>query len=282
MPAARTLGAADATGQITSNGDARRSAPLIVLTYAHAGGARLQSLLSAHPDLACTDGIGLLAACDQAAAAWRQADGRPQAPMSPLAAASVRALATAMISAVVARTGKRRWCETAAAERSAAETFLTLFPDTRFICLHRACPDVIFATLAASRWGLASPGYAAYTAAHPASTVAALAAWWADRARPVLNFEHAHPEACLRVRYEDLASDPAHTERGILKFIGLDGRVPWLPAPPDAADVGSRELSPADAPGCGADLPVAQIPPVSLAQVNALHARLGYLPLQEN
>jgi Sulfotransferase family len=258
---------------------AGRSDPVIVLTYGYAGGARLQSLLSAHPALACTTGTGLLAACDQAAAAWRQAEGRP-GTLSPLAAASVRALATALMSAIVARAGKRRWCETAAAERGAAETFLALFPAARFVCLHRSGPDVIYATLQASPWGLAGPGFAGYTASHPGSTVSALAAWWAAHAGSVLAFEQDHPQACLRVRYEDLVTDPVGAERDILAFLGLDARFAALPELP--GDDGPEPAGPtgADALGCGADLPVGQIPPPLLAQVNTLHARLGYPPLE--
>ena len=184
------------------------------------------------------------------------------------------------MTSIVARAGKRRWCETAAAERSAAETFLALFPAARFVCLHRACPDVIYSTLQASPWGLAGPGFAAHTAAHPGSTVAALAAWWVAHAAPVLAFEQDHPQACRRVRYEDLAAEPARAERDILAFLGLDAQALTLPDLPgdDAPD--PAPLAGADAPGCGADLPAGQIPPQLLAQVNNLHARLGYPPLQ--
>lgn len=256
-----------------NDADASGSAPVIVLTYPHAGGARLQALLSMHPALACTTGTGLLAACDHAAVAWRQIDGRPRAPMSQLAVSSVRGLATTMMMAVMARTGKRRWCETAAAERSAAETFLTLFPGTRFVCLHRSCPGVIVATLSASRWGLAGAGYAAYTAAHPASTVAAMAGWWADHASAVVAFEEAHPESCLRVRYEDLTAEPGQSERDILEFLDLDAWGPWLPelAAEDGKKIAADNIS-ADRE----DLPVGQIPAPLLAQINDLHARLGY------
>lgn len=262
-----------------SDGDGQQ-APVIVLTYGFAGGTRLESLLSGHPALACTTGTGLLAACDQAAAAWRQADGRGQGPLSPLAAASVRSLAAGVISAITARAGKRRWCETAAAERSAAETFLALFPGTRFVCLHRACPDVVYAVLRASPWGLSGPGFAAYTTAFPASTPAALAAWWTGHAGPVLAFEREHPQSCLRVRYEDLAADPARAERDILGFLGLEPQWPALPDLPGGSDPAPDGLTGGDAPGCGADFPAGQIPAPLLAQVNDLHAQLGYPPLE--
>jgi hypothetical protein len=262
-------------------GDDGQSAPVIVLTYAMAGGARLRPILSAHPALTCTTGSGLLAACDQAASAWRQAEGREQRPLSPLAAASVRSLATGLMSAIVARSGGRRWCEIATPQITAAQTFLEVFPGTRFVCLHRACPDVIYAVLqATSPWGLAGPGFSPFVAAYPASTVAALAGWWLSHTGPVLAFEREHPEACLRVRYEDLAEDPGRTERDILQFLGLDQQFPELPELPGDSDPAQAGQAAADAPGCGAGLPAERFPPGLLAQVNELHAELGYAPLK--
>jgi hypothetical protein len=110
--------------------------------------------------------------------------------------------------------------------------------------------------------------------------VAALAAWWAGHAGPVLAFEQDHPQACLRVRYEDLAADPVRAERDILTFLGLDAHILALPEFPGDDGPDPAGLTGADAPGCGADLPAGQIPPPLLAQVNNLHARLGYPPVR--
>ncbi|MGH3171511.1 MAG: sulfotransferase, partial [Trebonia sp.] len=213
---------AQARGGTPEDG-AARNAPVVVLTYGNAGGRRLQSLLESQPELTCTTSTGVLAACEQAAAAWRQVEKRPAKGLSPLAVKSVRVMATQMITAVTVRSGRPRWCELAAAEPSAAEAFLQVFPGTQFVCLHRSCPDLIAAVLLASPWGLSGAGFAPYVATYPGSTVAALAAWWAARVWPVLDFERAHPGACLRLRYEDLAEDPDATLNGIRAFLGLGG-----------------------------------------------------------
>jgi len=254
----------------------RRAGPVIVLTYGYAGARHLQQLLQDQPELAATSATGLLAACDQAASAWRQAEQRPERVLSPLAKNSIRALASAMMTTIAARAGRPRWFETSAAEPSAAETFLDLFPGTRFVCLHRACPDVIYATLQASPWGLAGQAYAEYTPSYPGSTVAALAAWWVGHAGSILAFEQEHPAPCMRLRYEDLAADPVRTEREIGEFLGLKSEVPVLPELPGDP---RQALTGADAPGCGAGLPAGQIPAGLLAQVNELHRQLGYPPL---
>jgi hypothetical protein len=269
--------ARDPAGVSANHDGSRRADPVIVLTYGHAGARHLQQLLQDQPELAATSGTGLLAACDRAASAWRQAERRSQRVLSPLAKTSIRALASAMMVSITSRAGRPRWFETAAAEPSAAETFLDLFPGTRFVCLHRACPDVIYATLQASPWGRAGPVYAAYTASYPGNTLAALGAWWADHAGPILAFEREHPKACMRLRYEDLVADPVLTGQQVRDFLGLEEEMPSLPELPGQA---RPVLAETETPGCGAGMPAGQIPPGLLTQVNELHRQLNYPPIE--
>ena len=155
--------------------DAARRGPVVVLTYAHAGGARLQALLADRLGFACTSGTGILPLCQQAAAAWRHAEDRPaDAVLTPLAANSIRTLVTMMVTTIAARTGRRRWCEITTVQHQAAQTFLALYPQTRFICLHRACDGVIGAALAARPWGLSGPTSHALHRGLPGEYVAAL------------------------------------------------------------------------------------------------------------
>lgn len=271
---------AQARGGTPEDG-AARNAPVVVLTYGNAGGRRLQSLLESQPELTCTTSTGVLAACEQAAAAWRQVERRPAKGLSSLAVKSIRVMVTQMITALTVRSGRPRWCELAAAEPSAAEAFLQVFPGTQFVCLHRACPDLVAAVLLTSPWGLSGSDSAPYVAAYPGSTVAALAAWWAGHARPLLDFERAHPDACLRLHYENLTGDPDAALNGIRAFLGLGG--PGI-LPPVPGDVPAGDVPPGDVDGAAdaedrqpsADLPLGQIPPALLDQVNQLHAELGY------
>lgn len=260
----------------TPGGGTGSTAPVIVLTYGFAGGRRLQELISAEAALACTVSTGIVAAAGQVGQLWQNAEERDGDTLSPLAAASVRALAGPMIAMVTARAGGRRWCEIASVDPVAATVFLQAFPGTKVICLHRACPDVAFAALAAHPWGLSGITFARYLASYPASTAMALAAWWAEQAGPLLDFEAAHPQACLRVRYEDLVNDPDDVLSGIRDFLGLEPRpgddAP-VPGPPEAAP------AKADLPGCGAGFPYGQLGKRLLDDVNAMHARLGYPPL---
>jgi hypothetical protein len=159
----------------------------------------------------------------------------------------------------------------AAANSSAAETFLGLFPGTRFLCLHRAWPAVIRAALDASPWGIADPAVAPFVRAYPASTVAALTACWVTHTETLLAFEQAHPQACLRVRFEDLAEARHETTEVMTAFLGLAGINGQV-----ARGEGNQPQPAPEDSGPEADLPVDLIPPGILAQADDLLRQLSY------
>ena len=279
MPATRSAALAPGTGQVprdrpggpAGQGDAVRNPPVIVLTPPYSGAGRLVSLLARHPDLACTSGTGLLPLCEQAMATWRNADGRPAGLPSSLARAATRALAASVITSILAREGKPRWAEIAAPSPRAAQTFLRLYPQTRFLCLYRACQGAIRASLDVSPWGITDPAFAPFTAAYPASTVASLTAYWVTATGNLLDFEREHPQSCLRVRFEDLARTPHQTTENIMAFLSLAGindhAVPGQGSQP--------QPTPQDT-GSEVDIPVHLIPPGILAQANDLLRQLSY------
>jgi hypothetical protein len=248
-------------------------APVIVLATEYSGTERLRSLLDGLSGLACTSGTGILPLCEQAAAVWRIADGRSSGQPSRLAATSIRALTDSIIISVLAQTGKRRLCEFSYALPEVAETFALLYPGTRFVCLYRSCSDVIRAVLDASPWGIADPSFARFTRAYPASTAAALAAYWIAHTRSLLAFEAARPPTVLRIRYEDLAQAEQQTSRTVRYFLGVaDSGFPGETAlAPDSHDKPDAVRTLAKA-----DLPAGLIPATLLAQANDLLTQLDY------
>jgi hypothetical protein len=254
--------------------DPAARAPVIVLTTEYSGADRLRSLLARLPGLACTSGTGVLPLCEQAVAVWRNADSRSGQP-SRLAAASTRALTDTIISAVLARTGKRRWCEFSYALPDIAQTFALLYPGTRFVCLYRSCGDFIRAVLDASPWGIADPAFAPFTRAYPASA-AAVAAYWIAHTGSLLAFEESHPEAVLRLWYEDFAAHEQETALSVMSFFGIPSCGGDIALTPGGRDKPDTVLPPAKA-----DLPAGVIPPLLLAQANSLLTQLGYPALPD-
>ncbi len=248
-------------------------APVIILGYPHGGAERLRAILAEHPGLACTAGTGIVPLADQAIAAWRAVDGRPGGAPSPLAISSARALTTSLITAILARTGGRRWCESAFTSAEAAAAFRGLYPQTRFLCLHRRCADVIGEALRASPWGLAGPAFAPFTAAHPGSTVAALTDYWTTRTTELIRFAEDYPQSARLVRYEDLSGGTVDGDtREFLGLVPVPGpaQLPrWTPADGRAGPV-HGETGP---------FPAEQVPPGLLDDANRLLRALGYAPL---
>jgi hypothetical protein len=246
---------------VTPGGD---TSPVIVLTYANSGAAALRALLAGHPDLTCTAGTGLLPLCGQAVATWSAIDGGPSAGPSRLAVSHSRAMVNTMQTIVLAGSGKRRWCEIALAKPVTAEAFLQLFPECRILCLYRAYPAVAGEAMLAGRWGPEpSSEYAPFVRAHPGSIVTALAAHWAARVRPLIDFERSHPQNCVRIRHEDIE---AGLPPEIYSFLDLAG-------PPRQPLAGPHKVPD------GSELPAGRIPADLLEIVNGLMRELDYLPV---
>jgi len=261
--------------------------PLIILTYAQSGAARLQRALADQAPqadrggLACTSGTGVLAACHAAAAAWRGVDGW-DGPPSRLAIASIRALADGLITAILAGNGGSRWCEICIAPAGHADAFLAVYPAARVICLHRRCSDVISAALQANPWGLDGTPFGAFAGAYPGNAIAAAAAYWNAHTSALLEFERAHQAACWRLKYEEPAIGVDAIPADLTAFLGLAAPPAVAPGasaahigPPPA--VGPAEPAPVSAP-IAEPFPAERIPAELRRRISELTDELGYPP----
>ena len=259
----------------TQNGPGGQGGPVLVLSYGYSGAGQVQDALAAGGGLACTSGTGIVPLCAAAGESWRRVEGRDGPAMSPLAAATVRGLVNAQVTAILAGAGKSRWCELATAPPDAAESFAQVFPQARFVCVHRSCLEVVRAAVRASPWGLQGQGLAPYLLAYPGNSVAVMASYWADAAEQLLAFEEASPGRACRVRHEDLIARPEETIGGLRAFLGL-GQAEVQGSPQTPPQDG---LVPADGPEqVPADVPTRMIPEPLRQRIGRLHARLGYPP----
>lgn len=271
-----------ATGTTASSETSRCAlgGPIIVLSYAHADAGLLARTLAASPAVACTQNTGLLPLCQAAAATWQSAEGR--GALSALAIKSIRAMVGTMATVVQSGSGATRWCETAYARAATARTFLRIFPDATFLCLHRSLQAVLTAGIATYPWGLADSPFWPFSGSHPGNNIAAIAAYWVAHAESLLDFEDTHPESCLRVRHEDLTSNLRQQACRVLTRLALDSHGLTDPAQFKegqhlTGDAGRHTASDAtDEP----QLPLARIPPHLLEKASELHLRLGYAPLR--
>jgi hypothetical protein len=255
----------------------------------------LRFLLDAHPELACPPETNLPALCGQLATVWSLIEGAPlsanrgdEPPVIPDAAiAGIRETMDRMVGSYLERRGKKRYCDKSLGTARFAELLLRVYPQARFVCLYRHPMDVIASGLEACPWGLNGYGFEAYIATTPGNAVEALARFWADNTTATLAAEERFPDRCLRVRYEDLVTNPEGTAEGIFAFLDV------APAPGASTGCFSAErerFGPGDhkiwytsaiSPGSvgrGWSIPTALIGPQILAAINELTGKLGYLP----
>ena len=268
--------------------------PVFVLCNGRSGSTLLRFVLDAHPDLACPPETNLPGLCAQLATVWSLIEGAPlsanrgdEPPEIPEAAiAGVRETMDRMVGSYLARRGKKRYCDKSLGTARYAPLLRRVYPQARFICLYRHPMDVIASGTEACPWGLNGYGFDPYIAATPGNAVMALASFWTDNVQAMLAAEERFPDACLRLRYEDLVADPEATAAAVFEFLGVQA----APGITQACFSAERErFGPADnkiwytsqisddSVGRGWSVPAAMIAPQLLSVMNELADRLGYL-----
>jgi hypothetical protein len=201
--------------------------PVFVLCTGRSGSTLLRVLLDTHPDLACPPEAKLPETVARLAALWSTMESLPLSAgngtpgLPPPAMAGIRHTADLIVGPYLARRGKRRYCDKNLGTELYAETLLNVFPEAKFICLHRHPMDMIASGIEACPWGITNYGFEPYIAGSPGNSVLALARYWADHAAAILAVEDKHPLSCHRVRYEDLVDDPDAVTGKIFEFLGL-------------------------------------------------------------
>jgi Sulfotransferase family len=272
--------------------------PVFVLCTGRSGSTLLRVLLDAHPDIACPPELKLPEALGRLITLWSAMEALPLSPQGNGQAAQLQATmvqgirhtADLIVGPYLARRGKKRYCDKNLGTEGHADTLLRVFPDAKFICLHRHPMDVIASGIEACPWGLTNYGFEPYAAGAPGNSVVALARYWADHTAGILAVEERYPERCHRVRYEDLVEEPDGVAQKIFGFLGL-------PSAPGIADqcfsaeherfgagdfkVWNTSRITGDSVGKGWSVPVNLIAPMA-PMVNALADRLGYRRVDEN
>lgn len=261
-------------------------APIFILSCERAGSTMLRYIIDTHPEICCPGELHLGQLCEHlahvvavlgAAESW---DGIN---------AETRRMVSALMGEYAARKGKRLWCEKTPRNVAYAEALREVFPEAKFICLHRHCMDVVHSCLEASRVGFfvepvyyaraIPPTFMRGAAGHPA----AFALSWAEKTKQLVAFERAHTEQCFRVKYEELVADPASVLEPMFGFLGVAWDASILDAafrtphdgPGDTKAIYTRRVH-TESVGAGASVAPRLIPQDVLENVNGLLTELGY------
>lgn len=275
---------------------------IFILSTERSGSTLLRVLLDSHPQVAAPGELGLGELCYRhlliLARTLGQTHSSPPAPLSTdqwmagktppgAAAAAVLAETRAMVGGLMGRyaqaRGKERWCSKTPGDLPYLELFRLLFPEARFLCLHRHGLDVAASCLEVSRYGYMRE-LAPYVMASPTNTLAAMLRSWAEKTEKILDFEKRHGSACLRLRYEDLVLEPEATLARVFAFLDVSD-CPDLhrSALGQSHHMGggdpkiwATQAIESDRIGAGQGLPQALIPGPLADQVFQLLGELGY------
>jgi len=275
---------------------------IFILSTERSGSTLLRVLLDSHPEVAAPGELGLGELCHRhlivLARTLGQCGPGPAAPLTTEqwlagecppgeAAASVlqqtRTLVDKIMGDYARARGKQRWCNKTPSDLPFVDLFRLLWPEARFLCLHRHARDVAASCLEISQYGFMRE-LAPFVMGSPTNTVAAMLRSWAEKTEKILDFERRWPERCLRLRYEDLVRQPGPTLAGVLDFLGL------APCPqlhhialhqghhPGGGDpkIWHTQKIESDRIGKGSQLPQSLIPAALARQLGGLLDQLGY------
>jgi Sulfotransferase family len=194
--------------------------PVFILTCARSGSTLLRAILDSHDDLACPSETNVAMICAHLWDTWMLLD--PECSPSALTAEArlqIRSSVNAIYRPYLTRRGKTRWCDKSLGSDIAVGKLAQIYENAKFICLYRHAMDMINSGLEATPFGLQGFGFESY--GDSPNSVAALAGYWTDHTRTILEFEESHPSVCFRVYYEQLVMEPERVADDIFRFIGV-------------------------------------------------------------
>jgi protein-tyrosine sulfotransferase len=200
--------------------------PVFIVCNARSGSTLLRCLLDSHPEIACPGETRMaqLTACLLEVSTQLAATPSGPAAPRPAAAASLAAsdIVSGLIAPYLAQRGKSVWCDKSLFTAEYLDQFVEVFPDARYVCLHRHAMDVIASGLEACRWGFRHYGFDSYVQRSTDNFVDALASYWLERTAAIVSFEESGRAPTYRVHYEHLVSDPEGTLAGLLDFLRVE------------------------------------------------------------
>ncbi|NUR04522.1 MAG: sulfotransferase [Streptomyces sp.] len=262
--------------------------PTFLLTGARFGSTLLRILIDTYDEIACPPETEIAIACRALNRTWRTALGTGSVDELPeTAIGEIRHALAAPMELYARQMGKSRWCDKSLDNVWTASLLSTIFPDARFVCLHRNSLDFVVSALEAGTWGFWAYGFEKYVRNSPENLVAGLITYWCDYTEELIAFAESSPGNVTSVRYEDLVRDTESTMGRLADFLGV-GHSPGLA---EAAFTSPHDLGGGDhkiaftsgvharSIGTGRGVPVSSIPTDLLGRMNRSLERLGYLPV---
>jgi protein-tyrosine sulfotransferase len=205
-----------------------RHPPVFILSCYRSGSTLLRYVLDSHPEVYCPPELSLGQAAESLGHFYAGLDGRRFDGARPFEVPAalldrVRSALSTAAQEALERRGKSRFCEKSPGNVLFLPLLETLFPEARFLCLHRHAKDVVASTI---KMHAGIPELARYVYDARGDLVTAFVTYWTEWTTILLEHERASPERCFHLRYEDLVEDPGGRAAEVFAFLGLG----WEPA----------------------------------------------------
>jgi protein-tyrosine sulfotransferase len=264
--------------------------PIFVLSCERAGSTLLRYIVDTHPDVASPAELNLGELCDalyhSVYYSLAQVVASDEPERASRAAEKVRQIVSALMDEYTTAKGKSVWCEKTPRNLQSLRTLDTVFPDARYICLHRNCMDVVHSSLEVN-WPSFMDQLAPYIRRNHENLTAAVVDSWIDKTGKLLAFERENQGKCFRMTYESLVIEPVASLDAMFDFLGLrfDPRLldsvflSWHDAGPGDDRIHFTKAISKRSLGKGSLVSRAKIPSDLLGQMNALLSELDYPPV---
>jgi hypothetical protein len=210
--------------RITYEEETRKPPPIFIIGAQRSGTSLLRRILDSHSQIACPAESKFIlpltsVLSDRGSLAGWASMGFNKDAVEEALARFIRSF----FDEYAESQGKPRWAEKTPNYVDCLPELWDLFgPDARFVIVVRHGLDVAFSLSDPHRH---YPAVDPYLIQAGGVTPVAAGLFWADKNRKICEFQESHPDACFRLRYEDLTTDPVSTLKPLFAFLDE----PWEP-----------------------------------------------------
>ncbi|NEP13161.1 MAG: hypothetical protein F6K14_23730 [Symploca sp. SIO2C1] len=262
-------------------------APIFILCCNRSGSSLLRYIIDTHPDIASPAELHLGEICKKlyylVSCTLGEVSSLSETEKHNFVLKEVRKMVAGIMDNYVAAKHKQMWCEKSPNNLQFLKILKSVFPEAKYICLHRHAMDVVHSCLESSRLSL-MPEQLNYVCQNSGSIVGAMVQNWVEKTQEILRFEQEYPEQCFQIKYESYILNPIDTLQAMFEFLGVS----WDSALLDSVfsiehDLGREDPKVAysnrihnNSIGKGAQIDTLRIPPRLIEEMNELLTKLQY------
>ncbi|MBC6477899.1 MAG: sulfotransferase [Hormoscilla sp. GM7CHS1pb] len=199
--------------------------PIFILCCERSGSSLLRYIIDTHPEIASPAELNLGELCKCLYYAVEGTTGEvlniaDRTEKKSIIGDQVNRIISDLMDSYVIAKKKRMWCEKSPSNLQNVEFIKSVFPESKYICLHRHAMDVVHSCMEITRFGF-MPDQLTYLCHNSGNIVGAMVENWIDKTRKLLQFEREIPERCFRIKYESYILNQTQALSPMFEFLGV-------------------------------------------------------------